>query len=258
MDPMKIFAGRLKAAEGSYFKPEQESTILRHREQLKKEGRLDKIVISAQNSGDVLPEILSHTMPMNRPEHRIKVVDKGYNAFQPDKARNAGYDLTRRPSIYDNLQGAAFKAPRSKWASATLDGTSLFEAKKAQQLMLDEKARKLERKARLIHVGAKLEAQPVLKLAGIPLKLLPEPTVGKALFWGTVLCVWGGSAAATAVCKALDINTVEDFKPRFREFLSPMASSMYQAGSGVREKVLDGELAMDTGSMSYKLRETFR
>ena len=41
-------------------------------------------------------------------------------------------------------------------------------------------------------------------------RLLPEFTPGRAMFWGTVLAMWGTAAVVMSTAKSLDIHTVSD------------------------------------------------
>jgi hypothetical protein len=257
---MKILSQRVKAAEAGYFKPENEEAILRRRDQLVKDGKLQSVTMPGKrHSGDVLPEILSHEMVLNTnraPQEYVRT--KGYNVVIPKQSDMAKYakEFTR-PSIYDSLGAKELKSARDKWKGTTQDGTSIFDVSAARQLMLEnEKKKSMDRKARLVHVGPKPLPPQVVRVAGVPIIAVPEPTAGRALLWGTILAVWTGSVCATYTCRALDIKTAEDIGPAFREAMSPLAGYFFNMGSGLREKVLNGELAMDTSSVSYKLRET--
>lgn len=262
MNPMKIFAGRVKAAETSYFKPDQEDIILRRKEQLKADGRLDSVRtrIAAQNHGDVLPEILGHHLPMRAMKDRaLKTSDIGYKVFRPTASSIGGAARDfNRPNIYDGLTNMKLGAGRGKWQASNLEGTSLFDANAAQKLMDVERAKAVEKRARLVNVGIKPEAPQVIKLFGVPLRSMPEPTPGRAMFWGTVLCVWLGSATASLMCSQFDIKSAADVQPKMREAMMPMADSFRESAGGIREKVLNDELAMDTGSLAFKLKETLR
>lgn len=258
---MKILQSRVKAAETAHFKPEMEDQILRRRDQLIKEGQIQNLTMpSVRSSVDTLPEILSHQLPLNLSNRQSQQVvnSAGYTVARPSQSAIAKFasDFSR-PSIYDSLGSKELRSARDKWSSHTLDGKSIFDVNAAQDLMLEEhNAKKAAKKARLVNVGAKPPPPPVLRVGGVPLLLLPEPTAGRALLWGTVLAVWAGSAAASFTCNQLDINSASDVAPKFREALEPLAAFFHSAGSGVRTKVVNGDLTMDTSSFSYKLRET--
>lgn len=44
-------------------------------------------------------------------------------------------------------------------------------------------------------------------------RLLPEFTPGRAMFWGTVLAMWGTAAIVMSTAKSLDIHTVRPVNP---------------------------------------------
>lgn len=259
---MKILQGRVKAAETAHFKPEMEDQILRRRDQLIKEGRIQNLTMPSgpvRSSVDTLPEILSHDLPLNLKSQRQQFVNsKGYTVARPAQSQIAKFaNDWQRPSIYDGLGSKQLKASRDKWAHHTLDGKSIFDVNAAQDFMLSESNRKsAEKKARLVNIGAKPPPPPVLRVAGVPLLVLPEPTPGRALLWGTVLAVWAGSATASYTCSKLEIKSTSDILPKFKAAMEPFAERFRLAGSGLRTKVLNGEMAMDTSSFSYKLKDT--
>jgi len=144
---MKILQGRVKAAETAHFKPEMEDQILRRRDQLIKEGRIQNLTMPSgpvRSSVDTLPEILSHDLPLNLKSQRQQFVNsKGYTVARPAQSQIAKFaNDWQRPSIYDGLGSKQLKASRDKWAHHTLDGKSIFDVNAAQDFMLSESNRK--------------------------------------------------------------------------------------------------------------------
>lgn len=258
MDPMKILQGRVKAAETSYFKPEMENQITRRRDQLLKEGRLQSVTMpDVRRTWDVLPEILSHELPLDF--QRTKVLNsKGYSVARPSQSEVARFaNEWSRPSIYDSLGATELNSARRKWSSHVTEGKSIFDIRAAHDLMqADVQKKSVDKSARLVNVGPKPVAPQTIRIAGVPVIALPEPTAGRALLWGTILAIWAGSATATYTCRALDINSIADVGPKFKEALQPLGEFMQALGTDVKTKVVASELEMDTSSFSYKLRET--
>jgi len=98
--------------------------------------------------------------------------------------------------------------------------TSLWSVKDAQRLMLDG-AQDPARQARLQYVNPQKPVE-VLMIGKTPFRLLPEATPGRALLWGTILCVFAGSASAKLVLKALGVEKISDLKTT----VSPMVANI--------------------------------
>jgi len=258
MDPMKIFAARSKAVEGSYFKPEQDIAVRQHADLLKSQGRFDQVPSRTANVAgavNVLPEILSHELPLDITRQAARVsTSKGYYVSKPKPMFGAMADSFMRPSIYSNvlIGGDVIRTGRVKWDASQVGGESLFDVGAARRL-IEEEAENQAKRARFLNVKP-VKPMPILTLGGIPLKLFPDPSGGRALFWGTLIAVWMGSALGSFTLKTLNVSTVEEFKPAMKQTLAPFRDYCRDYTADFRERVANGETAYDTSGFADSLK----
>jgi len=260
MDPMKIYAGKLKANEGSYFKADLQLAVKKHRARLEQEGRLksEGKDFTTQNNQDVLPEILSHQPKLDLSQvHFDKFKrDRGYYVARPEKTKFGEFFIEyNRPNFYSGmLLGGKINTGRGKWDQSSQGDASLFNVSDAKRLMDEHHAK--AKKMRSLHNVAPVKPMPVVDIAGVPLKLFPEPSPGRAMFWGTILAVFAGGIVGKFVCRTLEINTIDDVKPNIKVALEPVAGSISSNFEQTRQQVASGETFLDTTGFSNGLKRT--
>eukprot|EP00238_Polyblepharides_amylifera_P012841 CAMPEP_0196595554 /NCGR_PEP_ID=MMETSP1081-20130531/81351_1 /TAXON_ID=36882 /ORGANISM="Pyramimonas amylifera, Strain CCMP720" /LENGTH=261 /DNA_ID=CAMNT_0041920165 /DNA_START=198 /DNA_END=983 /DNA_ORIENTATION=- len=252
---MNFLSGRVKAVEGSYYHKEQERVVGMRRAQLEEMGLLhEPPTISEKRllaACDALPEVLAHSLPINAVRPQKVRSDQGYYVHnRSSQAGSVFNDLTRRTYVDQITLGSTMNTGRSKWAAGTLEGadTNIWDIQSAQRLMLDG-SDKYSNPGRLQYVVPR-KPTPVVNIAGIPLKLLPDPTPGRALFWGTIICVWSTAAALKMSAKSLDIETVSDIKPKLAPRIAEIGKRIKTFCSPVKE-LKDSYDKMDVMESSF-------
>jgi len=254
---MDLLSNLSKAQETRYFKPEQEEAVLRIRHALQRNGTLHgSIAPTASNS--TLSEILAHQVPLNLDKKLTEMRSKREfisAARQRSAFQGMMDDLTRTTYIDRMSLGSSLGTGRGKFSSASLAGeASLFNVNDAKKLIMNDDATRHLKADRLAHSFAR-RPDPVLELAGVPLKLFPEPTAGRALFWGTLFAAWFAAGTVTYAVKALDIHSVEDVKGKFHGAIKPFADSMRAYAAPMAEKVQSSE-SVDASVFSNTLKTT--
>ena len=65
-----------------------------------------------------------------------------------------------------------------------------------------------------------------VEIGGTKVKLMPDPTPGRAMAWGGTLAVWGTAAIVIGTCKVMNIQSMEDLKRVMNHQLSPLGNSI--------------------------------
>lgn len=252
---MDLLSNLTKAQESRYFKPEQEEAVLRIRHALQRKGTLQSGVAKSV-SNSTLAEILAHEVPLNLDKKLTEIRNKK-EFISSARKRNAFQgmleDLTRTTYIDKMALGSSLGTGRGKFSAATLAGeASLFNVADAQKLILNDSA--AIKSDRLAHTFAR-RPDPVLELGGVPIKLFPEPTAGRALFWGTVLAAWIGAGTAIYAVKALDIRSVDDVKEKFQAAMRPVGENVREYAAPFAEKVHSSE-SIDASAFANTLKST--
>lgn len=254
---MDLLSNLTKAQESRYFKPEQEEAVLRIRHALQRKGTLHSATPKTA-SNSTLSEILAHEVPLNLDKKLTEMRNKK-EFISSARKRNAFQgimeDLTRTTYIDKMALGSSLGTGRGKFSAASLSGeASLFNVADAQKLILNDSAAINLKADRLAHTFAR-RPDPVLELAGVPLKLFPEPTAGRALFWGTFFAAWIGAGTAIYAAKALDIHSVDHVKEKFQAAIRPFGESVREYAAPFAEKVQNSE-SVDASAFANTLRST--
>jgi hypothetical protein len=221
-------------------------------ERLVKEGKLPESALadfdaaasrtasrSAASTSDGTPSL--HDLPVTVNKGR----PKGEYVYQHIK----GPLPVPKQEVSWSTLGTPVSFGRARW---TVDNASIFsvaDGKRLAQTPLKEptlyerlRAEKMQR--------AQLQS-PVVK----GLRLLPEFTPGRAMFWGTVLALWGTAAVVLTTARRLDIHTTEDASDKIRGVFTPAIGWLERTLGPVREKLQSTDLTVTQPSeFSRQLR----
>lgn len=258
---MDLLSSRAHAVEGAFFKAETDACLLERAAKLGVQARAGASGVMASPTNalatDMLPEVLRHHLPVDKQRKLVQLRSaKDYFVHTPTQgAAKVFHDLTRKTYVDQITLGSSMRTGRSKWTASALpqENTSIWNFRDAPRLM-QEGGRCPSREVALRHVAPK-KPVPVMMLGGVPYRLLPEPTPGRALFWGTVLCVWAGAATAKVALRTLGVEKVEDLRPKVTPVVNGMAQSVKQMTEPVKEWRANNHIgdAMDT-QFSRKLK----
>jgi len=74
----------------------------------------------------------------------------------------------------------------------------------------------------------------VVTIGGKRLKLLPDPTPGRAMAWGSTLAVWGSAALVVGGAKLAGISTMADTRRVMHVWLTPLGDSIKDTVSPIK------------------------
>tara|TARA_B110000459_G_scaffold70859_1_gene79617 strand:+ start:6584 stop:7405 length:822 start_codon:yes stop_codon:yes gene_type:complete len=220
-----------RARENEYFIKEQEREIAEYIFKLKTEGRYEEAMrrasssLSSSSSGSgALPQVLAHS---------VRLFDKKFTMKEEVNSKKLDRDFIKKHSISGACTGnpvfighatlgSRVSLGKSKWSGSTqaVEGTSIFSVHKAMELMesaperfngVESRAAKHMRDETFVMIGKK------------KVKLLPDPTPGRALAWGGTLALWGTGAVVLTSCKFLGINSLQDVNDVMKRTLDPLA-----------------------------------
>lgn len=162
--------------------------------------------------------------------------------------------LPKAPMFVENLKlGSRISMGRGKWqaSTSTVDGATLFDVKAAPRLM--EGSQSVLPPQRTIK-----SAPSLVEIGSVKLRLLPDFTPSRALFWGTVLAAWGTAAVVIRSAKAVGIHSLADVQEKCNDALYPVAERIYDRLEPVREKMVTGETPISQSEFASRLRVTMR
>jgi len=215
-----------RAQEDKFFKVEQERDILSYVERLKREGRLEAVRAApsrsfAEAGAGALPQVLAHNMRVTAPEQEIvnkRVLDRSFMTKHIIKGQCTGNPMY----IGSVTLGSRVSLGKNKWQAGTssVEGATIFSVHKATELMSQAPKHLdgVESRAAKYMVD-----NSVLELAGTKLKLMPDPTPGRAMAWGGTLAVWGTAVLTVGTARALGITSLDDVQRVMAEKLTPWA-----------------------------------
>mgnify|MGYP004043367739 CR=1 FL=1 len=220
------FDAMRKAQEDRFFKLEQERHIMAYIKKLKASGRFDSIPAPSTSRGvssTALPQVMAHSVRLSQPVAETRVsrqLDRSFLTRHVVKGVCTGDPYL----ISSATLGSRVSLGKNKWSAGTVasgvENTTIFSVHKASELMSQGPA----------HIGDGVESRAArhmvdnsfVEVAGRKIKLMPDPTPGRAMAWGGTLAVWGTAAIAVGTCKALGIATMEDLRRVMREQLTPL------------------------------------
>jgi hypothetical protein len=245
---MNTLSFRARALEGSYFKAETDQCILERAASLGMRARagveaemargVASAGVSRHVANDMLPEVLAHHLPVNKQRpltgHKNAL---DYQIAQPQRNQSNGmYRQLTRKTYVDSMGGSTMNTGRGKWGAGNFAeaNTSIWNVQDAQRLMLDGANNDPNREKRLRFVNPP-KPIPVVMVAGKPIRFLPDPTPGRALFWGTVLCVWAGAATGKLLLRSLDVQTISELRPKVTPMVADFASNVNDRMAPVKD-----------------------
>jgi hypothetical protein len=246
-----------RAHEEKFFKVEQEREIERYVARLKAEGRYESAMKAAREAASApasarassaLPQIMAHSLRLSAAgavTHDRRVIDREFMNR---------HTLTTNLRFTDGfLMGGRVSLGKSKWTAGTtgsgVEGTTIFSVHKAPALMASQSK----------HVSNSLESRVAkhmvdttfVEIAGKRVKLLPDPTPGRAMAWGGTLAVWGTLGLTLTACKALGIHNIGDVSTVMKSNLEPYAMALKD-----RLSPLKSQFALDASADSPKFRDS--
>jgi len=221
-----------KAQEDRFFKLEQERHIAEYVKQLKLSGRYDSIPEPKARvvSSSALPQVLAHSVRVSTPAretHVTRQLDRSFLTRHVIKGVCTG-----DPYLIGSLtMGSRVSLGKNKWTAGTtasgVENTTIFSVHKANELMstAPKHLDGVESRA-----ARHMVDNTVVEIAGKKVKLLPDPTPGRAMAWGGTLAVWGTAAVVVGTCKVMGIKSMEDLRRVMHAQLTPL-------GKGIKDTV---------------------
>lgn len=215
-----------KAQEDRFFKLEQEKDLMAYVKKLKATGRYDQIptpvVREANLSATALPQIMAHSTRLTRPmeaEVIRRQVDRSFMTRHIIKGVCTG-----DPHLVGSLTlGSRVSLGKNKWTATGGENMNIFSVGEAAQVI--SKAPKhldgVESRAARHMVDTSF-----VEIGGTRLKLMPDPTPGRAMAWGGTLAVWGTAAIVVGTCKVMNIQSMEDLKRVMNHNLTPLGEAI--------------------------------
>lgn len=228
-----------KAQEDKFFKQEQERNIMKYLERLRKEGRLTQVMETPSTalSRDALPQVLAHQLRLAAPKEKqdTRVVDRAFMTRHTIKGTCTGNPMY----IGATTMGNRISLGRGKWEAGmnTVSGTTIFSVQDASRLMqgptIDSVAPR---------VSKHLVDNSFVEVRGVKLKLMPDPTPGRAMAWGGTLALWGTAGLVMFTCRALGITSMEDLSIVMKNKLTPFAEGLKSQMEplAMKVKTMDG------------------
>jgi hypothetical protein len=123
--------------------------------------------------------------------------------------------------------GGRVSLGKNKWVAGTtqsgVENTTIFSVHKASTLMSEgpKRANTLESRAARHMVDTSF-----VEVAGKRIKLMPDPTPGRAMAWGGTLAVWGTLGLTLTACKTLGIHSLSDVSVVMKRRLQPYGDAI--------------------------------
>ena len=225
--------GVRRAHEEKFFKTEQEHEVRRYVAKLKAEGRYDAAMTAASEraakrtvGASALPQIMAHSLRLNGVEeakHVKRVIDREFMTK---------HHLVTNLRYTDGfLLGGRVTLGKNKWVAGStgsgVEGATIFSVHKATTLMSEVPKQALDgvesRAARYMVDNSFVE------VAGKRVKLMPDPTPGRAMAWGGTLAVWGTLGLTLTACKTLGIHSIGDVTTVMKRVFTPYANSIRES-----------------------------
>jgi hypothetical protein len=251
-----------RANENHFMKVEQERELERYVSRLKAEGRYEDAMArasaslelkskTASSSSGALPQIMAHSLRMSHgastTRHDKRIVDREF--------MNRHQLVTNLRFTDGFLMGGRVSLGKSKWTAGTtgsgVEGATIFSVHKASELM-STPAEHLSKSTLESRVAKHMVDTSFVEIAGKRVKLMPDPTPGRALAWGGTLAIWGTLGLALTACKTLGINSVGDVTTVMKGKIEPYAASIQNRLSPLKDRFA----VMDGGSNSPKFRDS--
>lgn len=191
----------------------------KQQKKLKASGRYNKIPapVLAPLSASALPQVLAHSMRMSQP------MEEQVNRRQLDRnfmKRHVGRD----PGFAGSLTlGSNVSLGKNKWAAGGAPDMNIFSVGKATEVVSQAPKHLdgVESRAAKHMVDTSF-----VEIRGTKLKLMPDPTPGRALAWGGTLAIWGTAAIVVGSCKVMNIHSMEDLRRVMNRRLTPLGESI--------------------------------
>jgi hypothetical protein len=75
-----------------------------------------------------------------------------------------------------------------------------------------------------------------VEVAGKRVKLMPDPTPGRAMAWGGTLAVWGTLGLTLTACKTLGIHSIGDVTTVMKRVFTPYANSIRESMAPLKSR----------------------
>lgn len=214
--------------EEKFFKTEQEAEVRRYIARLKAEGRYESAMEAARRrapttsvGASALPQIMAHSLRLAGPDEvkvDRRVIDREFMNRH-----------TVRPAKYTDgfLLGGRVSLGKNKWVAGTtqsgVENATIFSVHKASTLMSEgpKRANTFESRAAKHMVDTSF-----VEVAGKRIKLMPDPTPGRAMAWGGTLAVWGTLGLTLTACKTLGIHSLSDVTTVMKRRLQPYGDTI--------------------------------
>lgn len=229
-----------KAQEDKFFKTEQERDIQSYVERLKREGRLEAVRAApsrsfAEAGSNALPQVLAMSTRIAAPAQET-INTRTLNRDFMTKHIIKG-SCTGNPMFIGSVTlGSRVSLGKGKWeaGTASVEGATIFSVHKAAELMqhAPEHLNGVESRAAKYMVD-----NSVMEIAGTKLKLMPDPTPGRALAWGGTLAVWGTAIIAVGTARALGITSLEDVQSVMSNLIKPWAGMMKSSAEPLKVSI---------------------
>lgn len=219
------FAAVGTAVEGAYFRKEQEIALRRQLEKLVGNGQLPQSALLQPQTQMQLAEAVSskltgssasHVALSDVPVTVLKGRPNGEYVYQHVKGR---VPVPKQAMPWSTL-GTPVSFGRARW---TVGDASIFSVDDGKRLA------QTPHKPLTFYERVRLEKQQMASLE-TPLvkgyRLLPEFTPGRAMFWGSVLAMWGTAAVVMSAAKSLDIKTAAEASDKLHNIVAPMAGKL--------------------------------
>lgn len=191
---------------------------------LKANGRYDKIPtpVASATSASALPQIMAHSVRLSQP------VAEQVNRRQLDRSFMTRHVIkgvsTGDPYLIGNLtMGSRVSLGKNKWTASGGENMNIFSVGKATEVIsvAPKHLEGVETRAAKHMVDTSF-----VEIRGQRIKLMPDPTPGRAMAWGGTLAVWGTAAIVVGTCKVLNIQSMDDLKRVMNHTLSPLGDSI--------------------------------
>lgn len=218
------FAAVGTAVEGAYFRKEQENALRKQLEKLVGNGQLSQSALQPQNRNQLV-EAVSNRFPATSASH-VALSDVPVTVLRGSP--NGEY-------VYQHVKGKV-PVPKQKMPWSTLGtpvsfGRARWTVGDASIFSVDDGKRLAQtpHKPLTFYERVRLEKQQKASIE-TPLvqgyRLLPEFTPGRAMFWGSILAVWGTAAVVMSTAKSLNIHTTADASDKLQGIVAPMAQRL--------------------------------
>lgn len=211
--------GRAKAAEHFFMAREEQHALLRHVERLVSDGKAPQSMLDKLTHN--LTRAATHTVPAAFAEVpttvNTKPVGYVYNHVQHGPPRPAPPQSTRP---FAGL-GSPVSFGSARWSAHGASVFSVADGKRLAQTPVKETMVPWEQ-ARHSKIVAAARETPLL----YGFRVLPELTPGRALFWGSMLAVFGTALTVKLTALQLGITNAEDAPVVMRSLMQPIAQSL--------------------------------